>query len=345
MKPIIVPYAQLLGTIAKHNELCTKLRTSCVREVSNKVVPKDGLTPAQRCPRFQGGFDTGYVIDDSTTPDERLATERCYCSGGAKRGCTPHPNGPDKGKKCSFVVDFDYYLTKVQIRTSGSHGANFKDIKDWQAQYHRDTIKKLDSFGPHQATGRSTPKQVVIDLHAQQPQLPHIPITQVQSQIYYNRQKALGPGNNVDQLLQVLENQNVVKVLRHPIGQQDLPSADTPWQIILASDKLLDAGAEYGLEVIGLDSRFKNTDVQFPLSVITAACKDRVVFPIGVMISSSATTEAYEQFLNKISMEIDQRLNGELWDPYGMIDHCDQERKAFKSRQSFGRKVRLIFLK
>jgi len=101
----------------------------------------------------------------------------------------------------------------------------------------------------------------------------------VQHQIYYNRHKALGPGNNVDQIISVLQNSKMKPSARYPICEEEFPSADKPWQIVLASDKLLEWGAKYGREIIGMDSRWKNTDIRCPLTILTATCRGQRVFP------------------------------------------------------------------
>jgi len=169
--------------------------------------------------------------------------------------------------------------------------------------------------------------------------VPHVPIQQAQSQIYYNRHKALGPGSNTDQLVAVLRNEKIQPFVRYPINKRDFPSAEKPWEIILASDNLLDWATQYGREVVGMDSRWKNVDICCPLTLLTATCHGCKVFPISVMISSGATAAAYEQFLDITALEIDERIGDTLWDPYVMIDHCNEEQAAVTNRKSFGRKV------
>jgi len=200
----------------------------------------------------------------------------------------------------------------------------------WWHTKERDLVK-LDSFGNSLSRGKTTPKQAVVDIHAIDPEVPHMRTEQVQNLLAYERHKALGPGNNVDQLVSVLKNDKVKPYLLYPIQEKDFPAAEKSWQIVLASNKLLNLGSKYGKEIIGMDSRWKNTDIRCPLTVLSAACKGRKVFPISVMISGNATTQDYLRLLNATSLEIDQRLDGEEWDPCVMIDHCSQERDAIIS--------------
>jgi len=58
------------------------------------------------------------------------------------------------------------------------------------------------SFGPNLSShGKTTPKQAVISLHMQQPEVPHTHIQQVQNALKYDRRKAVGAGNNIDHIV------------------------------------------------------------------------------------------------------------------------------------------------
>jgi len=161
-----VPYAKLLSFIAKNKCLCTKLKTTGLHEVSKFVTPKEGVKESARNPQLHGGFDTGYDYDPNTPSDVRLATETCFCVGGAKCGCETNPISTNKkATKCAFKAEFGYYLTSVHIITSGTHSSDFHDLQDWQAVYRHVEIAQLDSFGANKSHGRTTPKAAVIDLH------------------------------------------------------------------------------------------------------------------------------------------------------------------------------------
>jgi len=77
------------------------------------------------------------------------------------------------------------------------------------------------------------------------------------------------------------------------LSEENFPVSGEEWQIILASKKLLDFGAKHAKFVVGMDARWKNTDLRRPLTVLTGACKGRTAFPIAVMISNTATSNDY----------------------------------------------------
>jgi len=174
-------------------------------------------------------------------------------------------------------------LPTIHIQCFGSHGPNFRNIGDWQGKYRRKEINQLDSFSSSVARGKTTPKLATISLHGAVPEVPHMPISQVQNILTHERQKALGPGTNSDQIANVLrtilKNDELKKSILFPLSEEDFPESGEEWQIIMASKSLLDAGAKHAKEVVGMDARWKNTDLRRPLTVLTGACKGRSAFP------------------------------------------------------------------
>jgi hypothetical protein len=117
----------------------------------------------------------------------------------------------------------------------------------------------------------------------------------------------------------------------------DFPTGENEWQIVLSSKKLLDWGAKYGLAIVGMDSRWKNTDLKRPLTILVAVCRGKG-FPIAVMVSERATAKDFSKFLDITALEIEQRT-GLDWDPITMIDKDNAEKNGVKSRRTYGRKV------
>jgi len=69
--------------------------------------------------------------------------------------------------------------------------------------------------------------------------------------------------------------------IKLPLSEENFPESGEEWQIIVTSQKLLDAGAKHARKVVGMDARWKNTDLRRPLAVLTGVCKDRSAFPIA----------------------------------------------------------------
>jgi len=221
----------------------------------------------------------------------------------------------------------------MQILLTGEHGVGYKPGNKWQLIYRRKQLLVLDSFGPSSlARGNTTPKQAMIYLRAQDPQVPHVPVEQIRNAISYDRRVAMGPGVNTDHIIQVLRTEKYVDNILYPIFEKDFPNGDNDWQIIVSSKKLLGYGAEYSLDIVGLDSRWKNTDLRRPLTLVTGVCRG-ISFPIAVMISNTATIEDFCQLITTTSLEIELRT-GIDWDPIFMIDKDNAEKGGVQSRRS-----------
>jgi hypothetical protein len=336
-----IPYTELISFCVQNPILQTRWVTTELRlKCKTLAKPKPGVQPRQYNPRCTGFQHWDY--DPTTVPtNTKLTMEHAFCSGGVRRGCKQYEESTNKrGKKCSVHAYFHCYLTYVEIEVYGSHGPDFKQLDDWQLQFRREEVVKLDSFGPGVARGNTGPKRAQIALKATQPSAPMVPRRQIARVLQYERRKEQGFGSNTDRIISFLKDDQTQRYIQFPLVEQDYPSGENNWQIVLSSEKLLEYGVKYGQKIVGIDSRWKTNDVRRPLTLLTATCRGGKAFPIAVMLSESATADDYSRFLDIIAIELENRMpeENQVWDPIFMMDKSNSEKNAVKKRRSYGRK-------